>query len=94
MTAFAGYRIGNYAPKYVLRYDLATVEASPNMIRNRTTNPFKLSVGRMPPYIAGRERQKSAFEDCIGVLTQSEESQAMLLLRQRRCGETIILNMD
>jgi len=75
-----------------LRYDLAAVEASPIMIKNWATNPFKPGAGRMPPHIAGREREKSVFDECIRELTRSGEPQAILLVGPRGCGKTVLLN--
>ncbi len=75
-----------------MRYDLAAVEASPIMIKNWVTNPFKPGAGRMPPHIAGREREKSVFDECIRELTRSGEPQAILLVGPRGCGKTVLLN--
>ncbi len=62
------------------------------MIRNWATNPFKPGAGRMPPHIAGREREKSVFDECIHELARSEEPQAILLVGPRGCGKTVLLN--
>ena len=62
------------------------------MIRNWATNPFKPGAGRMPPHIAGREREKAEIDECIRELTRSEEPQAILLVGPRGCGKTVLLN--
>lgn len=81
-----------YSSERILRHDFAIAKVTRIMIRNWATNPFKPGARRMPPHIAGREREKSVFDDCIRELTRSEEPQAILLVGPRGCGKTVLLN--
>lgn len=62
------------------------------MTGNWATNPFKPGAGRMPPHIAGREREKSVIVEGVDELAQSEEPRAILLVGPRGCGKTVLLN--
>lgn len=58
------------------------------MVGTRFSNPFKPGAGHMPPYLAGREKEKSEFGN---LLTQDTILENLVLTGLRGVGKTVLL---
>jgi hypothetical protein len=59
------------------------------MARNKFTNPFRPGAGHMPPYLAGRRKEKEEF---LRLLEQDVVLENMVLTGLRGVGKTVLLD--
>ncbi|MGI9250996.1 MAG: ATP-binding protein [Pseudohongiellaceae bacterium] len=60
---------------------------------NTSVNPFTPGYGGKPPYIAGRETERSLYTETLGTLTAGTFNSSIVMYGPRGMGKTTMLNL-